>query len=647
MSRCLWKPNQEFIKKSNLSDFKKFIQTHTNNSFTDYESLHNWSIHNISSFWKLIFDYADFEYEGNTLEIFKSVQSPHIYRWFSGIKINYTEQIFANCNEDDIAIQAFNENHEVLNTSFKELKQEVNNLLQALKELGVKKGDTVAGYVTNTKEALIAFLATNALGAVWSSCSPDFGLDSVVDRFRQIEPKVLFYTKGYQYNGKHFDKSEVVRSLINALPSLVGSIGLDDIIKCDIPTISYHSIPENSNPITFTKVDFNEPIWVLYSSGTTGKPKAITHSVGGILVEHYKALVLHHDVKPKDKFFWYSTTGWMMWNYANSALLNGATVVLYDGALNFPSPQSLWQKVDEIEITHFGAGAGYFIHCMKEGVDLSRFKNFPKLKSIGSTGSPLTPDAFNWIYTSVSPEVWLVSLSGGTDICSGFVGGNPWNPVYEGEIQCSMLGVDLAAYSEDGTSVFDALGEMVIRQPMPSMPIKFWGDDAVQSLYKSAYYEHFKGVWRHGDWIKITQNKGVIIYGRSDSTLNRGGVRIGTSEIYSALNSLEFIQDAMVICVDYDNQEQWMPLFVVSASKLTEEQITTIKKHIRATYSPRHVPDEIIQVPEIPYTISGKKMETPIKKLFMGKDIEKSLSKDAMKNPESIEVYLEIYKSKK
>lgn len=642
MNTPLWQPSSEFIQNSNLHDFKSFVNSSFGINIETYEEFHDWSVQDIERFWNAIWDYFKPIHSGTIEDILLCKQEPHLHEWFNGIKINYAEQVFQNPSEN-IAIEAFNEKNEIERYTFGELKQKVSDVQQILIDNGVKKGDTVAGYLTNNSASIIAFLAANSLGAIWSSCSPDFGIESVVERFEQIKPKALFYTCKYTYQGREFDKSTTIKDIISSLPSLDFAIGIDNIVESGINQFQFNQIQKKHSNIHFERVDFDHPIWVLYSSGTTGKPKAITHSVGGIILEHLKALALHHDVKQNDKFFWFSTTGWMMWNYANSAMLVGATVVLYDGALAYPDGRAIWEKVAELKITHFGAGAGFFIYCMKNDINLTDLKPLKHLKSIGSTGSPLTPDAFRWIYESVDEDIWLVSLSGGTDICSGFVGGNPFDPVFEGEIQCRMLGVDLVAYDEIGQVVNNELGEMVIQKPLPSMPIKFWGDNEAQLRYKSAYYNDFPGVWRHGDWIKITDNKGVIIYGRSDSTLNRGGVRIGTAEIYTALNKIEQIEDAMVICVDYENQEQWMPLFIVTQEKLSEELKRTIKKTIRSAYSPRHVPDEIISVPSIPYTISGKKMETPIKKLFMGIDIHKSLSKDAMKNPESIDFYTELF----
>lgn len=650
----LWTPSLEFSNDSNMMNFISFVNQETNQQLKDYESLWNWSVKYIELFWELIIKYFQISYDGYYNKVISSVKKPHINNWFEGISLNYAEHVFKN-SPNELAILWEDEKGKKISYSYSDLQIEVSKLVSYFKSIYLKKGDVVVCYSSNIPQAIIGFLATSSIGGIWSSCSPDFGDSSVIDRFGQVNPKVFIYDSSYSYNGKLFNKTDSVIKIVEAIDSIEYVIKVkqeDEISFQNKNVISFNEIsflkPEK---LYFTKIEFNEPLWVLYSSGTTGKPKAITHSVGGILLEHYKAIGLHQNLKKGERFLWYSTTGWMMWNYVNSALLVGGTVAIYDGSPAYPDLSRLWDFVHKNQINHFGAGAAFFISCMKFKVDLSKFNNFPSLRSIGSTGSPLTADAFEWIYKEVKEDLWLISLSGGTDICSGMVGGNPISPVYLGEIQCRMLGVDLAAFNEQGIEVEDELGELVIKQPMPSMPIKFWNDPD-NKKYFEAYYADYKNIWRHGDWIKITKNKGVIIYGRSDSTLNRDGVRIGTSEIYTAVNAVDFIQDSIVVCVDYPNGKQWMVLFVVLnkeiLNELTPESIKEVKSVIKQMYSPRHVPNDVIEVTAIPYTISGKKMETPLKKLLMGKDISKSLSKDSMKNPESITEYLQYvdYKNK-
>ena len=638
---ALWSPNKEFIDASNLNSFLDWVNTKYNFGFKSYDELWNWSVTNSADFWISILEFYDISFSGNyDIAITKGNEMLDT-KWFEGTQLNYAEHIFKNKKDNDVAIYFANELGENRNYTWQELKSETAKLAEYFTGNGVTVGDRIVGFLPNIPEALIAFLACNSIGAVWSTCSPDFGTKSVADRFEQIEPKILLLANGYSYNGKVFDKTSQNNELIKALPSLTKVVSITYISS--IPdfsnplSINWKDIPSAKSDLKFTRVNFNDPIWILYSSGTTGKPKAITHSVGGILSEHFKALGLHQNVKKDEVYFWYSTTGWMMWNYANSSLLLGAKLLIFEGSPNYPNLSNLWDLAAKLKVNHFGAGAGFYIACMKENIAIPEL---PDLKSIGSTGSPLPSEAFSWIYNSVKSDVWLISLSGGTDICSAFVGGNPLAPVYEGEIQCRLLGVDLHAYNESGEKVIQELGEMVIDSPMPSMPIYFWKDDNNEK-YRESYFTHYAGKWRHGDWIKISNRGSIIIFGRSDSTLNRGGVRIGTSEVYSAVESVPEVKDSLVLCLDLDGGKQYMPLFVVlkEGFELSDLLKNKIKNQLKTLYSPRHIPDEIVLISEVPYTISGKKMETPIKKLLMGIPLEKSASKDAMKNPDSIDFF--------
>jgi acetoacetyl-CoA synthetase len=523
------------------------------------------------------------------------------------------------------------------------LEEKVSKVAAWLKSKGIVRGDRVVSLMPNIPETVIAFLATNSIGAVWSSCSPDFGNASITDRFFQIAPRVLFVTDGYTYNGKPFDKISAWQEIVKTLPS-VEQIVMVPYIHTENQvsgTVSWSEVLNTkAGEIIFDQVPFNDPIWILFSSGTTGKPKAITHSTGGCLLEHLKALVLHQDVKKGEKYFWYSTTGWMMWNFSVASLLTGATLVIYEGSAGYPGLDTLWQLAMKTGINHFGGGAAFYIACMKAGLHFNA-SDFPRLRTIGSTGSPLPPEAFKWMYESVKKDAWLISFSGGTDICSGFVGGCPLMPVYAGEIQCRLLGCYLDAFDDQGNSVREQLGEMVIREPMPSMPIYFWGDEN-NSRYHSSYFEHYEGIWRHGDWIEITSRGSVIIFGRSDATLNRDGVRIGTSEIYSAVESIPEVADSIIVCIEKEGGQYFMPLFVVlkEGNILTEDMKMKIKTRLRNLYSPRHVPDEIYTIAEVPYTISGKKMEAPVKKILMGTDPDKAASRDTMRNPDSLIYFL-------
>lgn len=647
LPKTLWTPKSEFTDASNMNKFRLWLNAEKKLELNNYQDLWRWSIHENTSFWKSIFNYFEIKHTGTYSKVNNAAEEIYNTKWFEGIKVNYAEHIFRKKTTSHPALVFKNEFNDLTEVSWSELELKTANLILHLKQQGVEKGDRVCSMLPNCPEAVISFLATNAIGAIWTSCSPDFGTRSIIDRFSQIEPTIFIAANGYMYNGRKFDKTTVIKEIESQIPSIKSTIVVDYLEGLDTEK-NYkkwddiiHKSP--SATIEFTPIDFNDPIWILYSSGTTGKPKAITHSVGGILLEHFKALSLHQNVKQGEPFFWYSTTGWMMWNYALSSLLVGGKMAIYDGSPAFPNAKALWDFAEAAKIKHFGAGASYYIYCMREGMGFLNNDSISSIESFGSTGSPLPPEAFEWFYEYVNPNAWVISLSGGTDICSGFVGGNPFEPVYEGEIQCRMLGVALEAYNESGDSVKNELGEMIIENALPSMPIYFW-NDTNNERYKSSYFEMYPGKWRHGDWIKITERNTVIIYGRSDTTLNRGGVRIGTSEVYSAAESIDEISDSLVVCIDYEDGTQLMPLFVQlkPGFELDLNLKKKIKKTIKTQYSPRHIPDKIIAVKAIPYTISGKKMEAPVKKILSGIPIEKAANLDAMKNPKSLDIFAQI-----
>ncbi len=639
----LWNPGKNLLQQSNLKYYMDWLFVKKGLYFRTYEELWEWSVTDIEDFWESIWQF--FSIKSN--EIYLDVLIHPKYgmigtKWFSRARINYSAHIFRNKTKSRPAIIYQSEIQPLSKISWDMLEKDVAAVSAWLRRIGVRAGDRVSAVLPNCPEAVVAFLATNSIGAIWSSCSPDFGASGIIDRFKQIEPKVLFLGNGYSYNGKIYDSDTLLRKLVGELPSVNDFVNVPIIQNKVNPrgTTSWSDILHfPSDGIEFESVNFDHPIWILYSSGTTGKPKAITHSAGGCLIEHLKALGLHQNVKPGDRYFWYSTTGWMMWNYALGSMLCGSTLVLYDGAPMYPSSQTLWDFADNAKVNHFGSGAAFYSACMKAGVRIG-YDQLKSLETIGSTGSPLAKEAYEWIYKYVKKDVWLISLSGGTDVCSAFVGGSPLLPVYAGEIQCRMLGCKIEAWDVNGEAVYDQLGEMVITQPLPSMPIYFWNDIDNERYIKS-YFEDYPNVWKHGDWIKITDRKSVIIFGRSDNTLNRGGVRIGTAEIYNALEKVEEVRDSLVVYLEKSTGEGTISLFVIlkTGYLLTEELKTNIKTLLRKEYSPRHVPDTIEQVNDIPYTFSGKKMETPVKKILMGENPETSINLSTIRNPESLKEF--------
>jgi len=640
----LWQPSRAFKDQSNLKHYIDWLFVKKGLFFRDYHDLWEWSVTDVGDFWESIWHYFDVKSRDTYFEVLRKNGGDMIgTKWFTRATLNYAEHVFRNKTKDRPALIFQSERQPLTEISWAELERDVAAVATWFRKRGVQPGDRVAAVLPNIPQAVVAFLAANAVGAVWSSCSPDFGEASIMDRFAQIEPKVLIVADGYQYNGRPYDKTAAFRQLLARLPSvklpvLVPYLDTDAQLE---GTVSWNDVLHSATPgLDFEAVPFEHPIWVLYSSGTTGKPKAITHCVGGCLLEHLKALSLHQNVKPGDRYFWYSTTGWMMWNYALASLLTGATLVVYDGAPAFPTLNVLWTLAEKASINHFGGGAAYFIACRQANLSLPS-ERLKHLISIGSTGSPLTPEAYAWIYESVRKDVWLISLSGGTDVCSAFVGGNPLLPVYAGEIQCRLLGCKLEAFDDEGRAVVDQLGEMVILEPMPSMPLYFW-NDLNNERYRSSYFETYPGAWRHGDWIKITPRGSVVIFGRSDATLNRGGIRIGTAEVYSAVESLPEITDSLVVYLENEDGTGDMPLFVVlkEGGSLNDGLRQRIVAALRSQFSPRHVPDRIEQIAEVPYTISGKKLEAPVKKILMGHDPARVASRDTLRNPAALDAFV-------
>jgi len=643
-ARLLWQPSDTFRSQSHLQHFLNWTGQKYKKSFSDYQSLWEWSVEFPDLFWESIWEYFKVISHTPYQSVMSEEPMPHT-KWFQGSSLNYVEHIFRERNPESVAIFATHEDVGVSSITWRELEQQVADFTAFLRSEGMRQGDRLVAYMPNIPEATIAFLACASMGIIWSSCSQDFGIDSVVSRFAQIEPKLMLTSNGYKYGGKVFDRSDYIGKIASQIQSLEKIIVVEHV---DVPTqlipksVKWKDLKLGSShePLQYVPLPFDHPIFILFSSGTTGVPKAITHGHGGMLLEHLKYLHLHNDVKEGERFFWYSTTGWMMWNFTNAALLAGASIVLYDGSPGYPYINRLWKLSEEIGIHHFGTSAPFLVACMKAGIAPGKDCDLSALRSIGSTGSPLPAEAFDYVYEKIKEDVWLCSMSGGTDVCTAFVGGNPLLPVYEGEIQCRALGCALYCMNEDGQPLMGEEGELVITNPMPCMPVFFWNDPD-GSKYQASYFEEYPGKWRHGDWIKITPCQSIVIYGRSDATLNRQGVRIGTAEIYSALNHMDEIKDALIVNLELQGGHHFMPLFVLleNEQNLDDVLIRKIKLHLRKMCSPRHVPDAVIQVDDIPFTISGKKMEAPVKKILLGKENLKTFNRDSMRNPDSMEFF--------
>jgi acetoacetyl-CoA synthetase len=571
-------------------------------------------------------------------------------QWFPGARLNFAEHVFRDRPIDEVAIVHASEGRELTEMTWRELDAASARIASGLRALGVEPGDRVVAYLPNIAETVAAFLACASIGAIWSSCSPDFGVRTVVDRFAQIEPKVLLAVDGYRYGGRGFDRRDVLERLQQEIPSLEHTVVLGYLDPAPSLSglrgaMSWGDLLDHgpAEALVFEQVPFDHPLWVLYSSGTTGLPKAIVHGHGGILVESSKHLRLHLDLQPGDRLFWFTTTGWMMWNLVVGGLLTGAAIVLYDGSPAAPSMDVLWDLAARARITHFGTSAAYLGACMKAGVEPARGRDLSHLSSIGSTGSPLAPEGFDWVYEQLGADVWLFSTSGGTDICTSLVGGVPTLPVYRGELQARILGCKVEAWDEQGHPLIGHVGELVLTEPMPSMPLCFWNDSG-GLRYRESYFAKYPGVWRHGDWIELTERGTAIITGRSDSTINRGGVRMGTAEIYRAVLALDEVVDSLVVELPLDAANGFMPLFVVlrPGLELTEPLVAAIRARIREDCSPRHVPDTIRQIDAVPRTLSGKALEVPVKRILMGHDPDKAVSRDALANPEALEYFLQL-----
>jgi acetoacetyl-CoA synthetase len=645
--RLLWEPTAEAIESTNLTAYQRWLAKERGLRFEGYHDLWQWSVDDIEAFWASIWDYFSIRAERPYKRVLGHREMPGA-EWFPGARLSYAEHIFRGRDDAAVAIVHDSESRDRGEVTWGELRTQVAGIAAGLRELGVEPGDRVVGYLPNIPETIAIFLACASIGATWSCCSPDFGIRSVVDRFAQIEPKVLFAADGYRYGGKDFDRREAIAKLQGELPTLqatvlvpyldAGATGPDTVTLAEM---------QREGDLTFVQLPFAHPLWVLYSSGTTGLPKAIVHGQGGVLLEHLKVLSLQVDLQAGDRFFWFTTTGWMMWNFVVGGLLTEATILLYDGNPATPSLDRLWDFAAETGMTCFGTSAAYIAACMKSGVRPAEGRDLSRLRAVGSTGSPLSPDGFRWVYEHVGSDTWLFSTSGGTDVVSAFVGGAPTLPVYEGELQARALGAAIEAWDEDGRAVVDKVGELVLTEPLPSMPVFFWGDPDGER-YRESYFSVYPGVWRHGDWIEITSRGTAIITGRSDSTINRGGIRMGTAEIYSAVLALDEIRDALVVDVPQEGEESWLPLFVVleDGVELDDDLVKAIRTRVREDCSPRHVPSDVIAIDEVPRTLSGKVLEVPVKRILMGTPPEKAASRDSLANPEALDWFADLAKQR-
>jgi acetoacetyl-CoA synthetase len=639
MDKILWQPDPEKMKQSQMWEFLQMIVEKYDLPKADYATLHHWSVTHPGEFWGEFWDYTKIIYSQKAAQVVDNAHKMPGAHWFVGTRLNFAENVLQH-RGGKTAIIFRGEMGEERRISRDELYAEVCRIADGLREVGVKTGDRVAAFMPNLPETVIAMLAAASIGAIWSSSSPDFGIKGVLDRFSQIEPTVIIAADGYFYNGRQFDSQEKLQGILEHLPSVKKVVLVDYSRKRDISKIKNAVAWENfgrpNHDLTFEQLPFDHPLYIMYSSGTTGLPKSIVHSAGGTLLQHLKELRLHCDLKENDTIFYYTTCGWMMWNWVVSSLAVGSTLVLFDGNPFYPAPDALLRMADELDFTIFGTSAKYIASLQEAGVVPKEISDFPKLKLITSTGSPLTDESFEYVYESWKKDVQLSSIAGGTDIVSCFMLGNPILPVHRGEIQCAGLGMDIDCFDENGRPVRNHKGELVCKTAFPSMPVYFWNDPDNEKYHK-AYFEVYDNIWHHGDYISISDHGGITMYGRSDATLNPGGVRIGTAEIYAIVENMPEVADSVIIGQQYHGDER-VVLFVQlnSGNDLTEELIQKIKTNIRKGCSPRHVPAVIKEVTGVPYTLNGKKVEVAVKKIIHGQEV---FNRDALKNPETLEQY--------
>lgn len=642
MVNVLWTPPADARDTTRLGRFLDWVGRREGQQFADYDELWAWSVADgLESFWAGVWEFFDVDASEPYDTVLDQRKMPGA-TWFGGSRLNYAHHIcrMADGRGDAVAIVGVSDTRPRIELTWSELIDQVARARRGLESLGVGQGDRVAAYLPHIPETVVAFLATASLGAIWTSCAPEFGVQAVLDRFQQVEPTVLLAVDGYRYSERDVSRADELTSIRNGLPGLAGTVFVpysqrspepDDVTRWD-------ELLATPGPLEFTPVAPDHPLYVLYSSGTTGLPKPIIHGHGGILVEHLKVIGLHADMRADDTFFWFTTTGWMMWNYVVSGLLFGCRLVAFDGDPNRDGPETLWRLAAEEKITWFGGGSPYYAACRKADLRPRDRFDLSAIRAIGATGAPLSSDAFRWIYDSVAPDVLLSPISGGTDVCSAFVGGSPMTPVWEGEIPCRYLGAAVDSFDESGQSIVGSQGELVLTEPMPSMPVGFWGDSD-GSRYRDAYFEQYPGIWRHGDWLTITERGSCLITGRSDATLNRGGVRVGTAEFYRVVEAVDGVADSLIVhleAADADDPGELI-LFVVPSEDggVDDDLVASIRAAARSDLSPRHVPDRIVDIQAVPTTLSGKKLELPVKRVLCGVDPDAAASRGALSDPDA------------
>ena len=645
MNKLLWSPSKDGVKNSNMYRFMQVVNKRYDQDLCNFESLYTWSIKNIPEFWGLIFEFAEIKASGERTLVVDDLNKMPGSVWFPNIKLNFAENLL-RYRDEQTAIIFKQEDRACTKLTYRQLYTEVARLTASLRSSGVQPGDRVVGFMPNIPETIIAMLAATSMGAIWSSCSPDLGKRGVLDRFGQIKPKVLFAADGYRYKGKEINSLDILSEIGNEIPSIQTLV----VIPYNNETPAIDSLPnavlyeeyrsqKSDLTIAFESLPFSHPLYIMYSSGTTGLPKCLVQSAGGILINQLKELILHTDVRREDTIFYFTTCGWMMWNWLTCSLATGATLVLFDGNPFYPDPASLWELAQDEKITIFGTSAGYLASLQKAGTKPGKEYRLDSLRTILSTGSPLSEESFDYVYKEIKQDLQLCSISGGTDLNGCFALGNPLEPVYRGELQCRGLGMKVEAFDEAGQSVIGQQGELVCTAPFPSMPIYFW-DDPDGRKYHHAYFDVYPNIWRHGDYIEINQRGGIVIHGRSDATLNPGGVRIGTADIYRHVENMDEIADSIVVGQQWENDIR-IVLFVqlAEAVLLTDELKSRIQQTIRENLSPRHIPAMIVSVPEIPYTLNMKKVELAVRNIIHNKPV---LNKDSLKNPESLHHFKEL-----